>query len=128
VSPGAYQPFEPAERPGGKPAERPLYRVLVHRQYHDLWDQLVDRVGLANAQQFYDHVSRTPGQPPKIGTSTILKGRAGRPRAAGFSSTCHYEISGAGRIDYQYCNDYRGGAEGDPHPVVFILTIDLSSH
>jgi len=128
VSPGAYQPFDPAERPGGKLPARPFYRVLVHRRYHDLWSQLVARVGLANAQQFYDHVANTPGQAPRVGRSTFLKGKAAAPRGPGFSATIHYEISGAGRIDYQYCNAYTGGAEGDPHPVVFILTINLSSH
>lgn len=37
----------------------------------------------------------------------------------GFSRTVHYEISGAGRIDYQYHDSYAGGDHGDPHPVVF---------
>lgn len=125
---GAYQPFEPARRPGGKPAEKPAYRVLVHRQYQSLWDELPRRVGLESAQQFYDHVSRAPGMPAIINRTTILAGRAGRPIAGGFSRTIHYEISGAGRINYQYNDAYIGGAKGDAHGVVFILTIDLSSH
>ncbi len=58
----------------------------------------------------------------------MLAGRAGRPGEAGFSRTFHYEISGAGRINYQFNDAYTGGARGDPHPVVRILTIDLSSH
>jgi hypothetical protein len=93
-----------------------------------MWDALPDRVGLESAQQFYDHVTTSPGTPPPINTTTILKGSAGRPRQEGFSRTVHYEISGAGRIDYQYCDRYvtRGG--NDEHAVVFILTIDLSSH
>jgi hypothetical protein len=128
VSPGgAYQPFEPAGRPGRRPLAKPLYRVLVHR-HHRLWDQLVTRVGLTNAQQFYDHVANTPGHVPKVGSSVVMKGKAARPRQEGCSPTIHYEISGAGRIDYQYCNAYTRGAGGDPHHVVFILTIDLSSH
>jgi hypothetical protein len=27
----------------------------------------------ANAQQFWDHVAMTPGQPPKVGTKTITR-------------------------------------------------------
>lgn len=125
---GAYSPYEPATRPGGKPEEKPGYRVLVHRKFAHLWEQLPERVGLESAQQFYDHVAQTPGEPPKVNSSTVLRGKAGRPKFAGGSRTIHYEISGAGRIDYQYVNQYTGGAHGDPHPVVFILTIDLSSH
>jgi hypothetical protein len=101
---------------------------LVHRQYHDAWEQLAGRVGLESAQQFYDHVANTPGRPPAVGRTTVLAGKAGRPGAPGFSRTVHYEISGAGRIDYQFCDAYTGGAQGDAHPVVRILTIDLSSH
>jgi len=40
----------------------------------------------------------------------------------------HPEISGAGRINYQFVNAYTGGEHGDAHPVVFILSIDLGSH
>jgi hypothetical protein len=86
------------------------------------------RVGLESAQQFYDHVAGTPGAVPGVGTSRILRGSAGRPIQAGFSRTIHYETSGAGRIDYQYNDAFQGGAAGDPHPVVFILTITLASH
>jgi hypothetical protein len=57
----------------------------------------------------------------------MLRGSLGRPIAAGFSRTVHYEVSGAGRIDYQYHDAYVG-ARGDPHPVVFILRIALGSH
>jgi hypothetical protein len=125
---GAYSPFEPARRPGESPDSRPAYRVLVHRRFANLWERLPTVVGLESAQQFYDHVSRTPGERPLVNSSVILKGRAGEPKFVGASRTIHYEISGAGRIDYQYVDDFRDGAFGDPHPVVFILTIDLSSH
>lgn len=47
--------------------------------------------------------------------------------APGFSRTVHYEISGAGRIDYQF-NDAYPGTRGDSHPVVLIRAINLSSH
>ncbi|MGH9379809.1 MAG: hypothetical protein ACRD2Z_04250 [Thermoanaerobaculia bacterium] len=46
----------------------------------------------------------------------------------GFSRAIHYEISGAGRLDYQYHDAYTGGGQGDPHRVVFIRAINLSSH
>lgn len=159
MPPGAYQPFAPARRPGGRPTDKPRYRVLVHRQYKDLWDALPQRVGLDSAQEFYDHVAGAPGEAPAINRTTILAGRAGRPIQEGFSRTIHYglvkqllpvfggrliaalpdgdgklfpgdsyEISGAGRINYQYNPAYVDGARGDPHPVVFILTINLSSH
>jgi hypothetical protein len=100
--------------------------VLVHRQFADLWNQLPDRVGLEATQQFYEHVANTPGRVPAVGSATILKGSLGRPIAEGFSRTIHYEISGAGRIDYQYHDGYVG-AKGDSHQVVFILRISLSS-
>ena len=48
----AYEPMEPARRPGGKPEEKPCYRVLVHRKYESAWEQIVERVGIQQAQQF----------------------------------------------------------------------------
>jgi hypothetical protein len=114
-------------RPGGRPTAKPRYRVLAHRRFLDLWEQLPECVGLQAAQQFYDHVANTPGQTPAVGTTTVLKGSLGQPFAPGFSRTVHCEISGAGRIDYQY-HDANVGARDDPHPVVFILRIDLGSH
>ncbi len=126
--PGAYRPFVAARSPGGRPRDRPDYRVLVHRQYVEVWNELADRVGLTAARQFWDHVSATPGRPPEVGSSTMLRGKHHGPKWPGYSRTIHYEISGAGRIDYQYCSDTREGAEGDPHAVVKILTIDLGSH
>ncbi len=100
----------------------------MHRKFREDWDELPDRVGLESARQFYDHVSQTPGRPPDVGTTTVLKGTAGKPTEDGFSRTIHYEISGAGRIDFQYHDAYTGGAGGDPHAVVRILTIAHSSH
>lgn len=125
---GSYAPFQPARRPGRRPTARPRYRVLVHRQYAELWEQLPQRVGLESALQFWDHVAHSPGQPPAVGGASILRGKRGEPQAPGFSRTVHYEISGAGRINYQYHDAYTGGARGDPHPVVCILSIDLGSH
>lgn len=39
-----------------------------------------------------------------------------------------YEISGAGHINYQFNDTFDQGLAGDPHAVVFILTINLGSH
>jgi hypothetical protein len=128
VAERACRPYSPARRPGGRPSRKPRYRVLVHRQYRRLWDALIERVGLQSAQQFYDYVANMPGQPPSVGTTTVLMGRAALPTGPGFSRTIHYEISGAGRINFQFNDAYSEGARGDPHPIVRILTIDLGSH
>jgi hypothetical protein len=58
----------------------------------------------------------------------MMKGKHAAPKWPGYSSTVHYEISGAGRIDYQFNAASTEGARGDPHGVVKILTIDLGSH
>lgn len=126
--PGSYRPYVSAQRPGAKPASKPAYRVLVHRQFLDQWQVLVDRVGLQNAQQFWDHVAQTPGRPPDVGTSCVLRGKHHGPKWDGYSRTIHYEISGAGRIDYQFTDATTEGAKGDKHRVVKILTISLDSH
>ncbi|WP_157431879.1 hypothetical protein [Actinomadura hibisca] len=123
-----YRPFEPARRPGGRPDSQPKYRVLVHRRFRDHWDELVDRVGLKMAQQFWDHVSNSPGNPDPIAATCYLRGKAGRPRGVGWSRTIHYEISGPGRINYQYNDTYQTSPDGDVHRVVAILTINYSSH
>ena len=125
---GSYQPFVPARRPGGKPDLAPQYRVLVHQKYLSLWHKLVQRIGLQSAQRFWDHVAQSPGKIPLVGKANILRGKAGKPKRDGFSRTIHYEISGAGRIDYQYSDSYQTSSNGDPHRVVFIFVINLSSH
>lgn len=126
--PGAYRPFVAARRPGASPDQKPSYRVLVHRHFIDEWNSLVERVGLDSAQRFWDHVAHTPGEPPAVGQCSVMKGKHHGPKWPGYSRTIHYEISGAGRIDYQYNPQSIEGAEGDPHPVVKILAIDLGSH
>lgn len=126
--PSDYQPFQPARRPGSRPDKKPIYRVLVHRKYRNHWDELVARVGLQQAQQFWDHVVSTPGATSAIASITILRGKAGASRGAGWSRTHHYEVSGAGRIDYQYHNAFKTSADGDEHRVVAMLTISYSSH
>jgi hypothetical protein len=124
----SYAPFVPARRPGGRPPERPRYRVLVQRSFAKDWDALPTRVGVRSAQEFYDHLSVSPGRPPDINRTTVLRGRAGRPVLPGYSRTIHYEISGAGRIDYQFADEFRSGRIGDARGVVLILTIDPGGH
>lgn len=124
----AYHPYKPARRPGARPSSAPRFRLLVHRDHLDRWRQLVERVGQQSAQQFYDYVTATPGAPPSINSTTVLRGRAGRPIADGFSRTVHYEVSAQARIDYQYNDRFSGGAQGDEHPVVYILAITFASH
>lgn len=123
----AYDPYLTTERPGGKPGRRPRFRVLIHKRLLPKWEELVKRVGVQGAQQFWDHVSFRPDQPPRLGTCTPLKGKhnAGRD---GWSRRYHYEISGAGRIDYEFHSEYDNGGLGDKHPVVRIIGLDWSSH
>jgi hypothetical protein len=128
VSESSYRPYRPAKRPGGRPRQRPVFRVLVHRQHHDRWVALADRVGLESPQQFWDHVAFTPDRPPAINSATVLRGRAGRPEEEGFSNTIHFEISSMARIDYQYCHQYRTDPQGDSHAVVRIRAIQFTSH
>jgi len=74
-------------------------------------------------------MSRTPRatrQPSTALGYSGVKPAVRSPRVSPEPST--YEISGAGRIDYQFNDAYTGGTVGDPHPVVFILSINLSSH
>lgn len=87
--PDAYRPFVPARRPRGRPDFEPRYRVLIHHRYVDLWRAIVDRVGVESAQQFWDHVALTPGQPPAVNRATIMKGRSANPIGQGFSRTIH---------------------------------------
>lgn len=125
--PGAYRPFVVARAPRGRPVSRPRRRLLVHRQYADTWAGIADRVGLENVQQFYDHVTSAPDRHPDVGTSGMLRGKHNRGKD-GWSNRIHYEITGAGRINYEYHPAYRVGADEDEHPVVRILSIDLGSH
>ena len=129
---GAYQPFVPARYPSGapgdKPDSKPPYRVLVHRKFLSHWEDLVSRIGAEGARQFWDHVTQTPGEPCAVASTTILKGSAGKPIGVGWSRTCHYEISGAVRINYQFNNSYKTNDDGDSHRIVAIRTINYGSH
>ena len=41
-------------------------------QYPGIWNELPGRVGLATAQRFLGHVAMRPGQPPQVGTSSVM--------------------------------------------------------
>ena len=124
----AYYPLWVTARPGGKPSTTPLYRVLVYRKFYQQWLELPARVGIEAATQFWDHAAMTPGEIPAINGSCILRGTAGKPKGEGWSRTIHYEVSSMARINYQYNNAYRTSPDGDPHPIVAILSINYSSH
>lgn len=68
-----------------------------------------------------------PDQHPKVGTSGLLRGNHNKGKN-GWSRRVHYEISGAGRIDYEYHPTYKTSDNGDERPVVRILVINLGSH
>lgn len=51
----------------------------MHRQFEGHWDELVSRVGLDQAQRFYDHVAATPGEPPAGISWNQMRGTAGKP-------------------------------------------------
>jgi hypothetical protein len=125
----AYKPYTNTRRPGGSPDYEPVYRVLVHRTHEARWSELAARIGLEQAQRFYDHVATTPGTPAEGISVSVLKGSAGKPHEPGFSRTLHWRIPGnAARLDYQYNAEYRGGSRGDAHGVVRIVAITYTSH
>jgi len=124
----AYDPLQPAKRPDTRPSTAPRYRVLVHKSFKRHYEELISRVGLQQAQQFWDHLATTPGEQSAVANVTILKGKAGRPQGDGWSRTHHYELTSKARADYQYNNNFTTSPNGDPHPVVAILTISFGSH
>lgn len=125
---GAYQPLVPGRRPGESPSVAPRYRVLVHRKFKRHWDELVDRIGLQQAQEFWDHLALDPGSPPPTASTCVLKGKAGNPQGSGWSRTIHYELSSKARGNYQFHDEFQTSPAGDKHRVVAVLTLDFSSH
>ncbi|WP_285501900.1 hypothetical protein [Actinokineospora sp. NBRC 105648] len=100
----------------------------MHRKFHGHWKEMVDRVGLDQAQELWDHLANRPGQKPDTAGSCFLRGKFGRPQGVGWSRTIHYELSSMARVDYQYHDNFTTRPDGDAHPVVAILTISYSSH
>jgi hypothetical protein len=101
---------------------------VVHRQHYESWAALADRCGLQNAQQLWDHLTVSPDRPPRLGTVTRMKGKNNAALADGTSGVHHYEITGAGRVDYRFNPKFIAKPGGDEHAVVFIISIDLGSH
>lgn len=125
--PKSYRPFVSARYPGrGKPSKKPKWRVVVHRQHVDKWNQLLELCGVSNADELWEHLSQQPDQPPKLGSVSLMKGKLGK-KAGSMSRVHHYRITGAGRIDYRYDPKFVADG-GDEHPVVQIISIDFSSH
>jgi hypothetical protein len=122
----AYQPHIPVQRPGGRPAEKPAYRVLLHRKYKLAWDQWVVGSGPQSAQQCWDHLAFTPDQVPRINSSTKLRGKNFAAKD-GFSAVMHYRVGKAARVDYRYHEAYTGGDRGDAHRIVKIDWVGPSS-
>ena len=57
-----------------------------------------------------------------------MKGRQAAALQDGSSRVYHYEVSGAGRVDYRYNPKCKTSPDGDEHAVVYVISIDLSSH
>ena len=124
---GAYDPYITIASPGGKPVTKPRFRILMSKNLWKAWENAVGQAGDQNMQQLWNHLAYRPDQPPLLGSVTRLKGGHVKGKN-GWSDVHHYEITGAGRIDYQFDTHYIGGTKGDPHAVVKIVRIDMSSH
>lgn len=124
---GAYDPYITIASPGGKPVTKPRFRVLMSKSMWKQWENAVSQAGDQNVQQLWNHLAYRPDQLPLLGSVTRLKGGHMKGKE-GWSDVHHYEITGAGRINYQFHPDYAGGAQGDKHAVVKVTSIDMSSH
>lgn len=125
--PLSYRPFVAARHPLGKAPEKPLWRILVHKKHVDLWNRIAEVCGDSNAGELWLHLAMQPDQAPRLGTVTPMKGKHNGATSDGKSRVYHYEVSGAGRVDYRFCKDWKA-SKGDKHPVVWIVSIDLASH
>lgn len=125
--PGAYDPLVSVESPGGKPEKKPRFRVLINKSHWRAWERMIQAVGAQSAQRLWNHLAHSADQPPLVGQVTRMKG--GHMKATGgWSAVHHYEVSGAGRVDFRYHHSFTGGATGEPHGVVQVIRVDLSSH
>ncbi len=131
---GAYDPHRTVGRPGGKPTTKPRFRVQLHKRDWPVWQKLIDEAGVENAQQLWDHLAHRADQPPLLGASTPLKGGHVKATPDGWSRVYHYEVSGPGRVDYRYHDNYDGGnkkddaGRKDKHRCVRIIDISMGSH
>lgn len=120
--PGAYRPFVSARAPF-PPTEKPVWRVLVHRQLLQEWNELVDRAGPANARELWSYLTSSPNRPPALGCVSKMRGV---PK--GSDAVWHYELTGAGRVDFTVHPEFKTADGGDAHPCVKIVGIDYGSH
>lgn len=127
--PKAYRPFIAARYPAnGRPENKPVWRVIVHRKHAREWNRVAEMCGDSNARELWEHLTTRPDREPLLGTVTPLKGRHNRATSDGMSRVYHYEITGGGRVDYRYNATYQVGDDGDPHRIVQIISIALGSH
>lgn len=84
--PKAYAPFVAARYPApGRPAEKPRWRVLVHRKHVERWNRILDVCGESNARELWDHLTSRPDRTPLLGSVTPMKGRRYGPTEDGMS-------------------------------------------
>lgn len=120
---GAHRPFVPARSPGGKPTIEPKWRVVVHHKFLKRWEELVGRVGLTGAQQLWDYLTTQPGEPGPYRCVSKMRGTGkGKP------TVWHYEVSGAGRVDFRVELHHEAKSGMGAHPTVFIIGINFGSH
>lgn len=123
---GAYAPLLTVPSPGETPQTQPRFRVLIHKSDWKLWQTGIDRAGVKNMIDLWDHLAFRPDQPPILGTVTRLRG--GHMKGSdGWSTVHHYELTGAARVDYQSHPRFVG-EHGDEHGVVKIIKISFDSH
>jgi hypothetical protein len=71
---GAYDPFITIASPGGKPATKWRYRILMSKGLWKAWENAIGQAGPQNVQQLWNHLAYRPDQPPLLGCVTRLKG------------------------------------------------------
>lgn len=123
----AYKPYTNTRRPGGSPAVEPVYRLIVHRKMEPRWLDIETHVNIDQAQRFYDHVTRSPGTVAAGIKMTPMKGKAYEAKD-GWSRMMHWRVPGSAvRFDYRWRDDHVV-EDGDPHRVVRLEVVSVSSH
>ncbi|WP_146083595.1 MULTISPECIES: hypothetical protein [unclassified Rathayibacter] len=115
----------PAADPLNDQVIRPAYRILIHDQFANYWEQLVSRVGSDIARGIWGHITVSPTA-LNSDSITVLRGKAGDPISAGWSKTHLYEVPNKVAITFQYNKGYRLSAEGKAVPSVVVRTIDYT--
>lgn len=97
--------------------------MLLHKRERKAYAQMAERVSEESLQQLWDHLAQTPYKRPDINAGRKLRGPKFAALPDGTSAVAHYRIGSADRVDYRYHDAWTGGAQGDPHPVVFIVNV-----